>query len=141
MLVSIYFKCKLIRIWSFHFIVRIQYSDLIVWINSSHVIVRIGRNNYVYKWIPSQWRCCWTNRHIPLVESLFFLSFHQRQQIMICLVFFPGSLFGRQYTYLYISPQNTTSLYDYLIRTRIYPLFDYLNSTLQTCTSFDCMNS
>ncbi len=90
---SIQFKCKLIQIQSFHFIVWICYNDLIVRINSSHVIVRIGRNNYVYKWIPSQWWRCWTNWHIPLVVALVFLSYHQRQQIIICLVFFPGSLF------------------------------------------------
>ncbi len=71
----------------------------------------------------------------------FFLSFHQRQQIIICLVFFPGSLFCRQYTYSYISPRNTMSSYGYLIRTRIYPLFDYMNSTLRTHTSFDCTSS
>ena len=141
MLVSIQFKCKLIRIWYFHFIVQIRYKDLIVWINSSHVIVRIGRNNYVYKWIPSQWRRCWTYRHILLVRSLVFLSFHQRQQIIICLVFFPGSLFCWQYTYLYISPQNTTTLYGSLIQTRIFLLVNYTNSTQWTCTSCDCTNS
>ncbi len=141
MLVSIQFTCKLIQIWSFHFIVQICYNDLIVWVNSSHVMVRIGRNNYVYKWIPSQWKRCWTNRHISLVGSLVFLSFHQRQHIILCLVFFPGSLFCRQYMYLYISPRNTTSSYDNLIRTHIHPLFDWTNSTLWTHTSFDCTNS
>ncbi len=75
MLVSIQFKCKLIHIWSFQFIVRICYNDLIVQINRSHVIVRIGRNNYVYKWIPSQWRRCWANRHIFLVVALVFFVF------------------------------------------------------------------
>ena len=63
---------KLIRIRSFHFIVRICYNDLIVQINRLHVIVRIGRNDNAYKWIPSQWWHCWTNRHIPLVVALFF---------------------------------------------------------------------
>jgi hypothetical protein len=32
---------------SFHFIVQICYNNLIVQINSLHVIVRIGRNDYV----------------------------------------------------------------------------------------------
>ncbi len=63
---------KLIQIWSFHLIVRICLNDLIVRINRLHVVVRIGRNNYVYKWIPSQWWRCWTNRHIPLVVALVF---------------------------------------------------------------------
>ncbi len=75
MLVSIQFTCKLIQIWSFHFIVQIGYNNLIVWINRLHVIVRISRNNFVYKWITSQWWHCWTNQHIPLVVALFFFFF------------------------------------------------------------------